>query len=238
MECGSGCDTWGEGVMARGVDPGGKGCVESGKFKLKWRCLFRTNLSLFTTKSMTYLLGVQLAKLLDRKTFNMYRCMKKKNIVLRRATHQEVEFLCASHAVRTGTHSVTLVPFADALYFVADAIYRNVRLPNEPTKVRRRASYVRTRPPLHRRKPFPWDVQRSIRKESFARNETTGGECDADMRPATPPATPHPSPALLAVAAVSSLSLLELNQTDLAAGCASLPALDEAGAPMEVDLPP
>jgi hypothetical protein len=122
-------------------------------------------LSIFTVNGVKYLVGVQVARLLKRKTFNMYRCMKKKKIPIRRASPQEVEFLCSVKAVRSGTHSITLVPYADGLYFIADALYRNIRFPNDNSPAKRQ-SYVNTKPKLHRRKPMPWDVQRSVKKSS------------------------------------------------------------------------
>jgi hypothetical protein len=117
-----------------------------------------------------YMIGVQLAKLLRRKTFNLYRCLKKKGVDVRRASADEVASLNEIGAIRNGTHSVTLVPYADALYFLADALLRNVTLPNEsPAAHAKRVKapmLMSTRPKLHRRKPFPWDVHRSIKNSS------------------------------------------------------------------------
>merc|ERR1712063_56051 len=82
--------------------------------------LFYKKLTVVTIDNKRYLIGVQLATLLQRETFNMYRSMKIKNINIQRATPEIVAFLIKSTAVPTGTHSVTLVPYEDGLYFVAD----------------------------------------------------------------------------------------------------------------------
>tara|TARA_R110002050_G_scaffold87950_1_gene186132 strand:+ start:425 stop:1468 length:1044 start_codon:yes stop_codon:yes gene_type:complete len=165
-------EKWDQSVVEAAVKPasrkhfmpkGGTVCDEKHGFSHTTHSLFHAPLSIFSAEKTKYLVGVQVARLLKRKTFNMYRCMKKKQIPIRRATPSEVEFLCSVKAVRSGTHSVTLVPYADALYFIADALYRNVRFPNEGQSSKRQ-SYVNTKPKIHRRKPMPWDVQRSVKK--------------------------------------------------------------------------
>jgi len=66
-----------------------------------------------------FFIGTQVAALLKRETFNMYRSMKIKMVDLDRATAEQVEFLCQVGAVRAGTHSVTLIPYQEGLYFIA-----------------------------------------------------------------------------------------------------------------------
>jgi hypothetical protein len=72
-----------------------------------------------------YLIGTQVAALLKRETFNMYRSMKIKLVDLERATAEQVDFLCQVGAVRSGTHSVTLIPYQEGLYFIAGMLVRN-----------------------------------------------------------------------------------------------------------------
>ena len=80
---------------------------------------FGKRLSVVKFQSAKYLIGVQIASLLQRETFNMYRSMKIKKINLIRATPEQVELLCNCSAVRFGTHSVTLIPYEAGLYFIA-----------------------------------------------------------------------------------------------------------------------
>lgn len=80
---------------------------------------FGKKLTVVTIDSQKYLIGVQIASMLKRETFNMYRSMKIKNIRIKRAAPEQVEYLCQCNAVRAGTHSVTLIPFDSGLYFVA-----------------------------------------------------------------------------------------------------------------------
>ena len=80
---------------------------------------FGKKLSVVYFDKQKYLIGVQIASLLKRETFNMYRSMKIKNIRIKRADPKQVDYLCECNAVRPGTHSVTLIPFESGLYFIA-----------------------------------------------------------------------------------------------------------------------
>lgn len=116
-----------------------------------------------------YVIGAQVASLLKRETFNMYRSLKIKKISIRRASPQEVSFLVKCEAVRVGTHSVTLIPHDEGLFFIADALQKLRKCPsNCPCctvmgKKKQPKSYLAARPRLHRRKPLPWDLHRSLK---------------------------------------------------------------------------
>ena len=169
------------------------------------KTLFSSELSVVTFNSLEFLVGVQVARRLKRKTFNMYRCMKKKKIALRRATHAEVEYLISIGAVHSGTHSVTLVPFCEGLCFIADALFRHIKFPNEGASSRRRKSYVNMRPRIHRRKPLPWDIQRSVKK-SLAHEKSLSGALNAkavgtvNPTPVRAGADPSPSCTVISIA--------------------------------------
>lgn len=135
---------------------------------------FGKRLSVIRLDGEEYLIGVQIASLLKRETFNMYRSMKIKNITIQRANPEQVDFLCKCNAVRTGTHSVTLIPYEAGLYFIADAITRQKKTENLPftatttvEKAKTAKSFIVHQPKLHRRKAHPWDVHRSIKKEEL-----------------------------------------------------------------------
>ncbi len=74
-----------------------------------------------------YLVGVQIAKLLKRETFNLYRSMKVKGIEVVRATSEQVEHLMRCGAVKRGTRSVTLVAYDAAISFVNGTLYFHFR---------------------------------------------------------------------------------------------------------------
>eukprot|EP00007_Cunea_sp_BSH-02190019_P003018 CAMPEP_0174234776 /NCGR_PEP_ID=MMETSP0417-20130205/4432_1 /TAXON_ID=242541 /ORGANISM="Mayorella sp, Strain BSH-02190019" /LENGTH=386 /DNA_ID=CAMNT_0015313187 /DNA_START=275 /DNA_END=1435 /DNA_ORIENTATION=+ len=153
--------------------------------------VFGNQLSVFIScDGMEHLVGVQLASVLKRETFNMYRSMKIKEIPVLRANPRELEFLVKIKAVRTGTHSVSLVPYSKGLYFLADSLDKAPQfLPLEsgtagagkkrkrPSKKRRnraqplqrKVSYLTAQPTIHRRKPLPWNVHRSLRAKEFRR---------------------------------------------------------------------
>eukprot|EP01094_Clydonella_sp_ATCC50884_P024346 TRINITY_DN607_c1_g1_i1.p1 TRINITY_DN607_c1_g1~~TRINITY_DN607_c1_g1_i1.p1 ORF type:complete len:239 (-),score=91.12 TRINITY_DN607_c1_g1_i1:454-1170(-) len=112
-----------------------------------------------------YLIGTQVASLLKRETFNMYRSMKIKKIPIQRATPEQVEYLTKCGAVKPGTHSVTLIPLNDGLYFAADAWYRQHRFetPYVKSKSNKVRSFLTERPKLDRRKAHPWNVHRALK---------------------------------------------------------------------------
>lgn len=142
---------------------------------------FGKRLSLIKLDGEEFLIGVQIASLLKRETFNMYRSMKIKNIIIQRANPEQVDFLCKSNAVRTGTHSVTLIPYEAGLYFIADALARQKKSEVFPfssssasisslshsEKSKNSKSFSANQPKLHRRKAHPWDVHRSIKREEL-----------------------------------------------------------------------
>ena len=74
-----------------------------------------------TQKSLKkFLIGVQVSKLLQRQTFNLYRSMKLKGIELTRASPQEIGFLLHSRSIRHNIHSVTLVPYDKGKAFILE----------------------------------------------------------------------------------------------------------------------
>ena len=68
-----------------------------------------------------YLIGAQLATLLKRETFNLYRSMKIKNVIVSRATHEQLVYMVNIGAVRRGTHSVTLLDYESCCEFLRGA---------------------------------------------------------------------------------------------------------------------
>lgn len=102
--------------------------------------LFGKNLSVVIIEERKYLIGVQIAKLLKRETFNLYRSMKVKGIEIVRAVSEQVEFLMRVNAVKRGTRSVTLISYEPTVEFVehefqriqkSDAPRRGERFDNE-----------------------------------------------------------------------------------------------------------
>jgi hypothetical protein len=71
-----------------------------------------------------YLIGVQIAKLLQRQTFNMYRSMKSKRTRVVRATQSQIKLLLDRGVVPRNTHSVTLIPYEDGLEYITNLIKR------------------------------------------------------------------------------------------------------------------
>lgn len=145
------------------------------------------------------LIGAQVATLLKRETFNMYRSMKIKRINIRRASPGEVAFLVKAEAVRVGTHSVTLIPLEKGLYFIADAAVRHQQCPNCECCAARAASknksFLNVRPKIHRRKPLPWNVHRSLRRIDVLRAEAELANVVSPVATASAPSSRASSPA-------------------------------------------
>merc|ERR1712137_646559 len=161
---------------------------------------FGKKLSVVYFDGQKYLIGVQIASLLKRETFNMYRSMKIKNIRIKRADPKQVDYLCECNAVRPGTHSVTLIPFESGLYFIADAWHRQHKSSSFGV---RKTNFISDKPRLHRRKPHPWDVHRSLKKEFVKKNNITLEEPVFPIK--TPTASPESSPTQTSMVTLSDL---------------------------------
>jgi len=79
-------------------------------------------MSVLTVDGKEYMIGVQIAQLLKRETFNLYRSLKIKGIDVLRAENEQVDYLVNCNSIKRGTHSVTLVPLDDGLSFVLGAL--------------------------------------------------------------------------------------------------------------------
>jgi len=86
----------------------------------RWKNLFGKNMSVLTLGDREFLIGVQIAQLLKRETFNLYRSLKIKGIDVIRAANEQVDYLVNCNSIKRGTHSVTLVPYEDGVAFVSE----------------------------------------------------------------------------------------------------------------------
>ena len=68
--------------------------------------------------SQNFLVGVQVSKILQRMTFNLYKSLKRKGVMVRRASPHQVCFLIRTHSVPPNTHSVSLIPYDGAKNFI------------------------------------------------------------------------------------------------------------------------
>eukprot|EP01102_Stenamoeba_stenopodia_P009817 TRINITY_DN290_c0_g1_i4.p1 TRINITY_DN290_c0_g1~~TRINITY_DN290_c0_g1_i4.p1 ORF type:complete len:402 (-),score=89.65 TRINITY_DN290_c0_g1_i4:101-1219(-) len=84
--------------------------------------LFGKKMSVLTMNDKKWLIGVQMAQLLQRETYNLYRSMKVKYIAVQRATPDQVDFLVKTNVVKPGTRSITFVPFEPAIAYISEEI--------------------------------------------------------------------------------------------------------------------
>jgi len=88
-------------------------------------------MSVFTLAERDFLIGVQIAVLLKRETFNLYRSIKIKGIELVRAENEHVDFLVNCNSIKRGTHSVTLIPLDEGIAFVDEERRRQGKAPRK-----------------------------------------------------------------------------------------------------------
>lgn len=92
-----------------------------------------------------------------------------KSVPYERATQRELDYMIDAGVLLSGTRSATLVPYNDALYFLADIKRPQAHPSGEAADVDAPPpSWLQTRPRIHRRKPHPWEVSRSLKMRSGA----------------------------------------------------------------------
>eukprot|EP01103_Thecamoeba_quadrilineata_P017977 TRINITY_DN6615_c0_g1_i1.p1 TRINITY_DN6615_c0_g1~~TRINITY_DN6615_c0_g1_i1.p1 ORF type:complete len:205 (-),score=24.43 TRINITY_DN6615_c0_g1_i1:50-628(-) len=83
---------------------------------------FGQNLCILIFDQERYYIGVEIAQLLQRETYNLYRSLKVKNITLRRASPEQVDHLLKTNIVKPGTRSITLIPIEKSRSFIKDEL--------------------------------------------------------------------------------------------------------------------
>jgi len=86
----------------------------------RWEHIFGENMLVIQQDNRDWLVGVQVAVLLNRETYNLYRSMKNKGITMERASIQQIDQLLAQDLVKAGTRSITLIPLEQARSFILE----------------------------------------------------------------------------------------------------------------------
>eukprot|EP01103_Thecamoeba_quadrilineata_P002687 TRINITY_DN12598_c0_g1_i1.p1 TRINITY_DN12598_c0_g1~~TRINITY_DN12598_c0_g1_i1.p1 ORF type:complete len:397 (-),score=71.83 TRINITY_DN12598_c0_g1_i1:62-1252(-) len=86
----------------------------------RWETIFGENMLIVHQDRRDWLVGVQVAVLLNRETYNLYRSMKNKGINMERASIQQIDQLLAQGLVKPGTRSITLIPLDQARSFILE----------------------------------------------------------------------------------------------------------------------
>lgn len=84
--------------------------------------IYGKKMSVLTFSGQKYLIGVQIAHLLQRETYNLYRSMKVKKIPVVRASTEQVDYLLKTNVVKPGTRSVTFIPIDHAMSYIHEEI--------------------------------------------------------------------------------------------------------------------
>lgn len=88
------------------------------RIKHRWQIFHSEKLSILTIGNENYMIGVQIAHLLKRETFNLYRSLKVKGIRVFKAQPFHIDYLISIGSIRPGTRSVTLVGLEDIWSFI------------------------------------------------------------------------------------------------------------------------
>lgn len=89
--------------------------------------------------------------------------LQLKNVPYERATQHELDYMIQVGVLLSGTRSATLVPYTDALYYLADIKRPIPNLNQSSDSDAPPPSWLSTRPRIHRRKPHPWEITRSLK---------------------------------------------------------------------------
>ena len=104
-------------VVHPAVAPRAPGNLEHKKQKF-----YGKKMSVITLNNQKYMIGVQIAHLLQRETYNLYRSMKVKNLSIARATPEQVDYLLKTNVVKPGTRSITFIPIDQAIAYIEEEI--------------------------------------------------------------------------------------------------------------------
>jgi hypothetical protein len=86
----------------------------------------RMNVVLLNEK--TYFLGVEIAKLLQRETYNLYRSLHCKGIPCYRATPVQVDYMLKAQILKYGSRSATLVPVDKVMPYIEENLKKTPRV--------------------------------------------------------------------------------------------------------------
>jgi hypothetical protein len=80
--------------------------------------LFEAQFAVLSSDGCDWLLGAQMARSLNRETYNLYKSISRRTLMLRRGTAEEIDFLGKRGLIGPGIRSVTLIPYTDAVKFM------------------------------------------------------------------------------------------------------------------------
>jgi len=86
--------------------------------------LFEQDMCVVEFQYEKWLVGVQVAKLLGRETYNLYRSLKMNNVVLAKATLPQVQYLLQHNLVKPNTRSVTFVSFDQGCEYIRFELWK------------------------------------------------------------------------------------------------------------------
>jgi len=89
--------------------------------------LFGKRFTVVSFEGDRWLIGVQISSLLSRETYNLYRSLKIKNVTVKRASPEQLDFMLKNKIVKPGTRSVTFVAYHESIPFIECEIKKFTR---------------------------------------------------------------------------------------------------------------
>lgn len=94
-----------------------------GNMEHKYQKIHGEKMSVLTIEGQEYLIGVEIASLLQRETYNLYRSMKGvKKITVMKASSEQVDYLLKTNVVKLGTRSITFIPLDQGTSYIKEEL--------------------------------------------------------------------------------------------------------------------
>lgn len=116
--------------------------------------IFGKKMSILTIDGQKYMIGVQIASLLHRETYNLYRSMKVKKMSVLKATSEQVDYLLKTNVVKPGTRSITFIQIDQGMSYINEEINKvglrkkKEKSPKPYTVERSKLTKPQTPPPM------------------------------------------------------------------------------------------
>jgi len=138
-----------------------------GAFKLHNATVLNAVLPCVVYEGKDYLVGVQVAHLIEKETFNMYRSLKRNGVTVLKGSPEIVQFLREAGIIGH-SHSVTLIPLEGTRKYLKKLFHNEIphgRKRPAVTSSRQRSVKQKTEPPkLHQESSWDLLVAISVRE--------------------------------------------------------------------------
>lgn len=146
-----------------------------GNLEHKRQKFYGKKMSILTINGQKYMIGVQIASLLQRETYNLYRSMKVKKITVLRASPEQVDYLLKTNVVKPGTRSITFIPIDQGMSYINEEI-KKVGLRKKTTENKSPKPYTVERSKLSKPQTPPPMIVAELEMEQELESEESSQE--------------------------------------------------------------